>query len=59
MIKDIKYSQRKDKRFKVLLDDNEIYHFGLKNGQTYIDHNDIKNVIIILIDIWQIIQKIN
>ncbi len=42
MIKDMKYSQRKDKRFKVLMDDGEIYHFGLKGGQTYIDHNDIK-----------------
>ena len=24
------------------MDDNEIYHFGFKNGQNYIDHNDIK-----------------
>jgi hypothetical protein len=41
MIIDIKYSNRKDKRFKVLMDDGEVYHFGLKDGQTYIDHNDI------------------
>ena len=42
MINDIKYSHRKNKRFKVLMDNNDIFHFGLKNGETYIDHIDTK-----------------
>lgn len=40
MIVDIKKSDRKNKRFKVLLDNGDIYHFGLIDGSTYIDHND-------------------
>ena len=42
MIKSIQYSKRKNKRFKVILDNNDTNHFGLKDGKTYIDHNDIK-----------------
>ena len=30
----------KTKRFKITLDDNSIYNFGLKGGSTYLDHQD-------------------
>lgn len=33
-------SQLKSKRFRVCLDDNTHYDFGLRTGQTYIDHKD-------------------
>jgi hypothetical protein len=33
-------SSKKNKRFKVVLDDNSAYDFGLKDGLTYIDHHD-------------------
>ena len=36
----IENSKRKNKRFKVTLDDGQIFHFGLKGGNTYIDHHD-------------------
>ena len=36
---DIIPSNRKDKRFMVIIN-NKKYHFGLKNGSTYIDHKD-------------------
>ena len=36
----LEHSQLKTKRFRVLLDDNTHYDFGLKTGQTYIDHRD-------------------
>ena len=36
---DFGISNRKNKRFYVLYNDN-IIHFGLKNGSTYIDHKD-------------------
>jgi hypothetical protein len=32
-------SDRKDKRFYIVYD-NKIIHFGLKNGDTFIDHHD-------------------
>ena len=32
-------SNRKNKRFMAIIDDKK-YHFGLKNGSTYIDHKD-------------------
>ena len=32
-------SDRKDKRFYVRYN-NKIIHFGLKNGETFIDHHD-------------------
>ena len=38
----IENSQRKNKRLKVTLDNGEIYHFGLRDGKTYIDHHDEK-----------------
>ena len=33
-------SPLKTKRFRVYLDDESHYDFGLKTGQTYIDHHD-------------------
>jgi len=33
-------SQLKSKRFRVYLDNNKHYDFGLKSGETYIDHRD-------------------
>jgi hypothetical protein len=33
-------SPRKNKRFRVYLDNNEYYDFGLDTGSTYIDHHD-------------------
>ena len=33
-------SQLKTKRFRVYLDNNKHFDFGLKTGQTYIDHGD-------------------
>ena len=33
-------SEKKDKRFIVTLDDGRKFDFGLKTGQTYIDHHD-------------------
>ena len=32
-------SKRKDKRFMAIIKGKK-YHFGLKNGSTYIDHHD-------------------
>ena len=32
-------SKRKDKRFMAIIKGKK-YHFGLKNGSTYIDHKD-------------------
>ena len=40
MIIDIKPSDKKNKRFIVILDDGKKYNFGLKDGSTYIDHGD-------------------
>ena len=34
-------SKRKDKRFMAIIKGKQ-YHFGLKNGSTYIDHHDKK-----------------
>jgi len=42
MIISIKESRRKNKRFKVLMDDKREFHFGLDGGSTYIDHGDEK-----------------
>jgi citrate lyase alpha subunit len=42
LIKDIKYSHRKNKRFKVRMDNDDIIHFGLKTGSTFIDHHNVK-----------------
>lgn len=39
-IKEIKKSNRKDKRFNVIMSDNSSFHFGLKDGLTFIDHKD-------------------
>ena len=33
-------SQLKSKRFRVYLNNNKHYDFGLKSGETYIDHRD-------------------
>lgn len=33
-------SPRKNKRFRIIMDDNTYYDFGLLGGQTYIDHKD-------------------
>jgi hypothetical protein len=38
-------SNKKDKRFKVFLDNGDEYDFGLKDGETYIDHkNKVKRM---------------
>ena len=36
----IENSPRKNKRFRVYLENDEHYDFGLDNGKTYVDHND-------------------
>jgi len=36
----IEKSYKKGKRFKVTLNNDDTYHFGLDNGSTYIDHKD-------------------
>jgi hypothetical protein len=36
----LEHSQVKNKRFRVLLDNNKHYDFGLDIGETYIDHKD-------------------
>ena len=38
----IKPSTRKDKRYMAIFHDGKTIHFGLKGGQTYIDHHDKK-----------------
>ena len=38
----IERSYRKDKRFKLTLNNGQTYHFGLANGSTYLDHKDKK-----------------
>lgn len=40
MIEKIIPSPRKNKRYRVILNNNVYFDFGLKNGQTYIDHHD-------------------
>jgi hypothetical protein len=40
MIVDIKASPVKNKRYRVVMDNGNYYDFGLKGGQTYIDHKD-------------------
>ena len=42
-IEELVTSTRKDKRFKITLNENgktTTYHFGLKNSKTFIDHGD-------------------
>jgi hypothetical protein len=39
-IKRITSSTKKNKRFKVILENGDSYDFGLLNGSTYIDHGD-------------------
>jgi len=36
----IKPSTRKDKRFMATFNNGKTIHFGLRGGQTYIDHGD-------------------
>ena len=36
----IENSPRKNKRFRVYLENNDHYDFGLDNGKTYVDHHD-------------------
>lgn len=38
----IRPSSRKDKRFQAIFPDKSIINFGLKSGNTYIDHGDKK-----------------
>jgi len=38
----IRPSSRKDKRFQAIFPDKTIINFGLKSGNTYIDHADKK-----------------
>lgn len=40
MIVEIDKSKRKNKRFRVKLDNGKSYDFGLDTGETYIDHKD-------------------
>jgi hypothetical protein len=39
-IQRITASSKKNKRFKVILENGNSYDFGLLNGSTYIDHGD-------------------
>ena len=39
---DIEMSMRKDKRFKLTMNNGDVFHFGLDSGSTYIDHHDKK-----------------
>ena len=36
----IEPSNRKNKRYKAILSDDRQIHFGLKGGETYLDHKD-------------------
>lgn len=36
----ITQSNRKDKRYMAVFENNKIINFGLKNGSTFIDHGD-------------------
>ena len=36
----IKPSTRKDKRYEAIFNNGKIIHFGLRGGNTYIDHGD-------------------
>ena len=38
----IEPSDVQNKRYRVILDDGKIYNFGLHDGNTYIDHHNIK-----------------
>jgi hypothetical protein len=40
MIESIKPSELKNKKYQITMDNGKKYDFGLKNGQTYIDHHD-------------------
>jgi hypothetical protein len=40
MIKSIQKSNKKNKRYQVILSNGEKIDFGLNTGKTYIDHND-------------------
>ena len=40
MIVEIEKSKKKNKRFRVILDNGKSYDFGLDTGKTYIDHHD-------------------
>ena len=40
MIVNIEPSKNKNQRFEVTLDDGRKFNFGLKDGQTYIDHHE-------------------
>ena len=42
MIVQLQNSHIKNKRYRVILEDGSHYDFGLKGGQTYIDHHDKK-----------------
>ena len=42
MIVSIGNSLKKYKRYSVTMDNGKTYDFGLKDGQTYIDHHDKK-----------------
>ena len=39
-IVNITHSPLKTKRFRIFLDNNKHYDFGLRTGKTYIDHKD-------------------
>jgi hypothetical protein len=40
MIIKIEPSKKKFKRYRITMDDNKTYDFGLKNGNTYIEHHN-------------------
>ena len=40
MIINIESSDKPNKRYVVFMDNGKSYHFGLKNAQTYIDHEN-------------------
>ena len=42
MIESIIDSPRKNKRFRIILENKKYYDFGLTGGQTFIDHKNIE-----------------
>ena len=51
---ELTHSNRKDKRYEVRINGKKSIHFGSKNGQTFIDHGDIKKK-----DAWLARHRVN
>ncbi len=41
MIIDIENSSKKNKRYRITMDNGKFYDFGYRYGSTYIDHHDL------------------